>query len=480
MKPILIFLICSLSVSFGNLPPASKLPNIILIYLDDMGNGDLTVTGALEYQTPHIDRLAQEGIRFTNFHTVQAVCSASRAALLTGCYPNRIGISGAFMPWSKTGLNPSETTLAELVKQKGYKTAIVGKWHLGSHPSLLPLQQGFDSYFGLPYSNDMWPVWFDGQAAKPEQKQKFSFPPLPLIQNNETIETIKTLDDQSLLTKRYTEKAIEFIESNKKDPFFLYLPHSMPHVPIAASPAFKGKSKQGTYGDVMMEIDWSVGEIMRTLERLKLDKNTLVLFSSDNGPWLNFGDHAGSTGGLREGKGSIWEGGHRVPLIARWKDKIPGGLISNKLAATIDLFPTIAAICGLSLPNHPIDGIDIMPLLLGQDRNPRKYLYYYYDRNNLKGVRRDDWKLILPHKGRSYKGYKPGQGGFPGETNERYSAEMALYDLRRDPGEAYDVQNLYPEIVTELLQVAEMAREDLGDELTERIGKNTRPAAKVD
>ena len=475
-----IFITALLSISFY---PQSKstLPNIVLIYLDDMGYGDLGVTGALEFSTPNIDKLAADGMRFTNFHTVQAVCSASRAALLTGCYPNRIGISGALFPFSKTGLNPNEMTLAELVKQKGYHTAIFGKWHLGDDKRFLPLAQGFDQYFGIPYSNDMWPVMFDGKPATQENANKFRFPTLPLLSQNEKAEEIKTLDDQALLTKKYTNKAIEFIKAQKSNPFFLYLPHSMPHVPIAASAAFKGKSKQGTYGDVMMEIDWSVGEIVKTLDALKLSKNTIIIFSSDNGPWLNFGNHAGSTAGLREGKGSVWEGGHRVPCIIKWPGVVPEGMINNKLSATIDLFPTIASVCNVPLPDRTIDGIDLLPIIRGnRESTPRKYLYYYYNVNSLKAVRRDDWKLMLPHTGRTYVGYAPGMDGFPGKVNENDIVPLALYDLRRDPGERYNVMDHYPEIVKELQAVAEIAREDLGDNITGRVGKNVRMPGKID
>jgi arylsulfatase len=478
-KTVLIITIVS-CISFY---PKSKtnLPNIVLIYLDDMGYGDLGVTGALEFSTPNIDKLAADGMRFTNFHTVQAVCSASRAALLTGCYPNRIGISGALFPFSKTGLNPNEITIAELVKQKGYQTAIFGKWHLGDDKRFLPLAQGFDQYFGIPYSNDMWPVMFDGKPASEENANRFRFPTLPLVSQNEKAEEIKTLDDQALLTKKYTNKAIEFIKAQKANPFFLYLPHSMPHVPIAASAAFKGKSKQGTYGDVMMEIDWSVGEIIKTLDALKLSKNTIIIFSSDNGPWLNFGNHAGSTSGLREGKGSVWEGGHRVPCIIKWPGVVPAGMINNKLSATIDLFPTIASICRVPLPDHTIDGIDFLPVIKGNlELTPRKYLYYYYNVNSLKAVRRDDWKLMLPHTGRTYVGYAPGKDGFPGKVNENDTVSLALYDLRRDPGERYNVMDQYPDIVKELQEVAEIAREDLGDNITGRVGKNLRMPGKLE
>jgi arylsulfatase len=474
---LLSFSFLALSVQW--IPPAAN-PNIVLIFMDDMGYGDIAVNGALDYQTPNIDRLAAEGMRFTNFLTAQAVCSASRAGLLTGCYPNRIGISGALMPFHKTGINASETTIAELLKQKGYATAIVGKWHLGHLKPFLPLQHGFDEYFGLPYSNDMWPYFFDGKPATADQFMH-QYPPLPLIKNNDKLEEINTLDGQAQLTQRYTQQAVQFIQKNKKKPFFLYLPHSMPHVPIAASAKFKGKSQQGTYGDVVMEIDWSVGEIMRALQANGLDKNTLVIFTSDNGPWLNFGNHAGSAGGFREGKGTTFEGGHRVPCVMRWQGVIPAGLVCNKLTSTIDLFPTVASICGVPLPAQRIDGVDILPLLQGKtDVSPRKYFYYYYDRNNLKAVRRDDWKLVLPHTSRTYEKDLPGKDGFPGKAPENNPVALGLYDLRRDPGERYDISAQHPEIVAELQKLAEMAREDLGDDLTERKGKNVRAAGKVE
>ncbi|MES2796756.1 MAG: sulfatase [Bacteroidota bacterium] len=480
MKNISILSLLSLLFLFGfnSQKAKNQSPNIVLIFMDDLGYGDLGVTGALQYETPNINRLAAEGMRFTNFLTAQAVCSASRAALMTGCYPNRIGFSGALMPTAKVGINSSETTLAELLKQKGYATAIAGKWHLGHLKQFLPLQHGFDEYLGLPYSNDMWPVGFDGVPAKPGEL-KSQYPPLPLIKNNETSEIVKNLDDQSKLTQRYTEFAVNFIKKNQKKPFFLYLPHSMPHVPIAASEKFKGKSKQGLYGDMMMEVDWSVGQIMAALKTNGLDQNTLVIFTSDNGPWLNFGNHAGSSGGFREGKGTIFEGGHRVPCIFRWKGIVQQGVTSNQLTSTIDIFPTIASIINAKLPDVQIDGVNILPVL--QNKNEaslRKYFYYYYNQNSLKAVRRDDWKLLLPHPSRSYEKYLPANDGFPGKTDENNPMPKALFDLRRDPGERYDVQSIYPEIVTELEKIAELAREDLGDDLTNRQGKNRRQIGK--
>jgi len=466
-------------MTFGFAPPKPKTPNIVLIFMDDLGYGDIGANGATNYQTPNYDKMASEGITFTNFLAAQAVCSASRAALLTGCYPNRIGFSGALAPTSRIGINANETTLAEVLKEKGYKTAIYGKWHLGHQKQFLPLQHGFDEYFGLPYSNDMWPVDYDGSPAPEGHFKKKAYPTLPLIQNNEKIEDITTLEQQGMLTSRYTEKAVDFIKRNKNNPFFLYLPHSMPHVPINASPRFKGKSQQGLYGDVIMEIDWSIGEVLKALKANGLDKNTLVIVTSDNGPWLNYGNHAGSSGGYREGKGTSYEGGQRVPCVMRWKGTMPEGLVCNKLSSTIDLLPTIAKFCQAKLPSNKIDGLDISELLKGNlSAEPRKSFYYYYRKNSLEAVRKGNWKLVLAHNGRTYEGFQPGNDGYPGQVNENSPVPMALYDLRRDPGERYDVQKTYPKIVEELLLLAEVAREDLGDDITQKTGKNNREAGK--
>lgn len=457
-----------------------KAPNIILIFCDDLGYGDINTYGATQYQTPNLNLLASEGMRFTQFYAAQAVCSASRAALLTGCYPNRIGFSGALDHNSKYGLADSEKTIADIVKQKGYRTAIYGKWHLGHYKEFLPLQHGFDEYVGLPYSNDMWPVNYDGKPYKDTSTYRSKHPVLRIIRNNEPSDTIKDLTDQAKLTTLYTENAVAFIKKNRQHPFFLYLPHSMPHVPIAVSDKFKGKSKQGLFGDVIMELDWSVGEIMKTLKQYGLEKNTLVIFTSDNGPWLNFGNHAGSTGGLREGKGTSFEGGQKEPCIMRWPGVIPAGTICNELASTIDLLPTITAITGGKLPDNKIDGVNILPLLKAENgASPRKEFYYYYRRNNLEAVRHDNWKLVLPHEGRSYENQQPGKDGFPGPAPENTFFPQALYDLRRDPGERYDVQKSNPEIVQQLLELAEKARADLGDDLQKRKGANVRAAGKI-
>lgn len=467
MNPILRYsaLLASATACFPVFSaPKLKPVNIIVVFIDDMGYGDLGCYGATGYTTPNLDRMASQGIRFTNFVSAQAVCSASRAGILTGCYPNRVGISGALMPDSKIGLNPDEETIPEILKQRHYKTAAIGKWHLGHVKEFLPMQQGFDEYLGIPYSNDMWPVYYDGTPMNSiVNNRKSNYQQLPLIEGNEKIRELKTLDDQSELTTMYTERAVRFINQNKKDPFFLYLAHSMCHVPLAVSSKFKGKSQQGLFGDVIMEIDWSVGEILKALDQNGLTKNTLVVFTSDNGPWLNFGNNAGFAGGLREGKGVSFEGGQREPCIMKWPGHIPEGTICYKLASTIDLLPTFAAITNSDLPKKKIDGVNILPLMLGDvNANSRETFLYYYRKNNLEGIRKGNWKLVFAHPGRTYHGFQPGKDGFPGGANENFQFEEGLYDLRRDPGEQYDVKAFYPEVVAELKKLADAAREDLG------------------
>lgn len=471
-----------LLVSGKRSTPAPERPNIVIIFCDDLGYGDIGSFGATEYQTPSLDQLAMQGMRFTQFYVAEAVCSASRAALLTGCYPNRIGILHALMPNAKNGISQEEKTMAELLKEKNYSTAIFGKWHLGSQQKFLPLQHGFDEYTGLPYSNDMWPVGYDGLPLTDTSNwRKRDFPPLPLIEGNKTTRIIRTLDDQAELTGLYTQKAVDFINRKKDKPFFLYLAHSMPHVPLAVSPRFKGKSKMGLFGDVIMEIDWSVGEIMKALKKNGIEKNTIIIFTSDNGPWLNFGNHAGNTGGLREGKGASYEGGMKVPFIIRWPAQIKAGAICNKMASTIDLLPTFAAITDGKLPEHKIDGLNILSLFKGEEKaDPRQEFYYYYGSNQLEGVRQGNWKLVLPHKGRSYIGFAPGKDGYPGSVNENAESGLALYDLRRDPGERYDVKDTYPEIVVSLQKLADKAREDLGDAIMGVKGKNVRKPGYTD
>lgn len=451
------------------------LPNIVLIFTDDLGYGDVGVFGARGFKTPNLDHLASEGMRFTDFYASQAVCSASRASLLTGCYAERISIRGALSPRAQVGLHPEETTIAEMLKKRGYATGLFGKWHLGHHKEFLPLQHGFDEYLGLPYSNDMWPVDYDGLPV--EKGHKAQYPPLPLIQGNDCISLIKTLDDQATLTSRYTDHAVRFIEKHRKKPFFLYLAHSMPHVPLGASPEFQGSSKQGMYGDVIQEIDGSVGRIVAALEQWGLQENTLIIFTSDNGPWLNYGNHAGSTGSLREGKGTAFEGGPRVPAIMRWPGRIPGSSTCGKMASTMDLLPTLAAITGAALPDKPIDGMNILPLLQGdEDADPRKTFYFYYT-GELRGVRAGRWKRVYAHKTRSYSGVEPGRDGHPGPY-ALLEVPDALYDLREDPGETRDLSADHPEVVIQLDALAEKARNFLGDRLTQRKGSEVRPPGR--
>lgn len=445
---------------------AAERPNIVIIYADDMGWGDLGCQGAQGFATPNLDRLADQGVRLAHFYTAQAVCSASRAALLTGCYPNRLGILGALNPRAQHGIHADEQTLAELVKSAGYATAIFGKWHLGHHPPFLPTRHGFDEYFGLPYSNDMWP-------RHPTTKD---FPELPLIEGEKVV---GREPDQSQLTTWYTERAVQFIERHAAQPFFLYVPHNMPHVPLHVSDKFRGHSMRGLYGDVIEEIDWSVGQIVGALARHGLTERTLVIFSSDNGPWLSYGDHAGSTGGLREGKGTTFEGGVRVPCIMCWPGTIPGGRVVSEPAMTIDILPTVARLVGAELPSHPIDGRDIWPLVVGEPgaTSPHDALYFYWGQE-LQAVRSGRWKLHFEHEYRTLAGKPGGRGGKPAEY-QKARIGLALFDLETDPGETTDVAAHHPDVVARLQQLAEAAREDLGDTATGRQGRGVREPGRV-
>ncbi len=445
--------------------------NFVIIHLDDMGYGDLASTGATGYSTPNIDRMCSEGMRFTNFYSAQAVSSASRAGLMTGCYPNRIGFAGALGPNSKIGLSPEEETIATVLKKQGYVCGAVGKWHLGDSPVFMPLNHGFDEYYGLPYSNDMWP-------DHPTNK---SYPPLPLYEGNTVVKSGLTAEDQEQLTTNYTERAVKFIEENRNRPFFLYLAHSMPHVPLFVSDKFKGKSGQGLYGDVMMELDWSVGEVLRTLRINKLERNTFVIFTSDNGPWINYGNNAGSTGGLREGKGTSFEGGQRVPCVFWWPGRVASGVINNNLASSIDFLPTLAELGKASLPDRKIDGVSLVSMLSGDPAaKPRTEILYYYRKNSLEAVRNEKFKLVFAHPGRTYTKYLPGNDGQPGRLDENFQFPPALYDMRRDPGERYDVMELYPDETAALIEIADRARADLGDDLTGAPGSNRRSAGRIE
>jgi arylsulfatase len=469
-----ILLVSSLSIFYSCKPQEPKLPNIVLIFIDDMGYADVSCFGASDYQTPNIDRLATEGARFTNFYASQAVCSASRSSLLTGCYAERVGIQGALNSYSNIGINPDETLIPEMLKEKGYATVIFGKWHLGHHKQFLPLQHGFDEYVGLPYSNDMWPVGYDGVPLNGTGKRKSNYPPLTLFDGNEVIDTIANLNDQGQLTSIYTNKAVQFIINHKDQPFFLYMPHSMVHVPIAVSDKFKGKSKKGLFADVMLELDWSVGEITKALIENGLDENTLIIFTADNGPWLNYGNHAGSALPLREGKGCMWEGGPRVSTMMRWPEVIPAGLVSDKIASTIDVLPTLSEITGAPLPAKKIDGVSILTLMKGKsEANPRNQFYYYYG-GELIAVRKGNWKLVFPHHYRSYKGVEPGHDGFPGPYAKGIVKEMELYNLKDDISETTNLAGQYPDIVKELSIIGDSARAELGDRIQNIKGRNVR------
>ncbi len=457
-------------------------PNIVIIFCDDLGYGDIGVNGAKGYATPNIDRLAAQGVRFTRFYSAQPVCSASRVALMTGCYPSRVGIQGALGPLAKIGIHEDETTLAEVVKQQGYATAVFGKWHLGRDKKFLPLQHGFDEYFGLPYSNDMWPRHPAEQAAKATGKPRpAGYPELPLIEGNDVKIEKVTSKEQEQLTTWYTEHAVSFIERNKARPFFLYVPHSMPHVPLHVSEKFKGKSEHGLYGDVIQEIDWSVGQITDAISKAGLDERTLVIFTSDNGPWLSYGNHAGSAGPLREGKGTCWDGGVREPFVARWTGRIPAGSVCNEPAMTIDVLPTIARLTGAALPKTKIDGLDIWPLLAGEAgaKNPHEAYYFYFADNQLQAVSSGRWKLQVPHTYRTMEGQAPGRDGKPGSYQNRKLTEPELYDLEADIGESKNVAAENPDVVARLLTLAEQSREELGDSLTQRKGKGSREPGKI-
>jgi arylsulfatase A-like enzyme len=469
---------------------AEPPPNIVLIVADDMGYADPTCFG-LEgelrtYQTTHLDKLASEGTRFTNFYVSQAVCTASRASFLTGCYANRVGLQGALNHTSKNGLNPSETTLAELCKARGYATACYGKWHLGMG-SLGAVHHGFDEFFGLPYSNDNGPF-------HPTIK---NMPPLPLIEGEKVIATDP---DQSQFTRQFTDRAIGFIKKNKEKPFFLYLPHVMPHVPIFASDKFNEKSGGGLYTDVLVELDAGIGEVLATLKEQGLEENTLVIFFSDNGPFLSYGSHAGSARPLREGKLTAFEGGVRVPCIMRWPGKIRAKRVCDEMLSSMDLLPTIATLLDQPLPQAKIDGKNILPVLTSEPgaKSPREALFIYSG-TELHAVISGQWKLHFPHPYLTVAA-EPGRDGKPSNwanlkpdsisksgvegiaSRHGYRVEqlpLSLYNLSDDPGEQRNVAEQHPDIVSRLSALAETMRADLGDSLLGRTGPGVRPAGKV-
>ncbi len=443
-------------------------PNVVLIYCDDLGYGDLGCYGSKLCRTPNIDKMAAEGVRFTDFYVSSPVCSASRSALLTGAYHERLGIRGALAPKDRKGLNHSETTLAELLKGQGYATGMAGKWHLGCRPSQMPIHHGFDEFLGLPYSNDMWP-------HHPENPR--GFPPLPLIEGDRPLIADVTPDDQRDFTTRFADRAVAFIRRNKDRPFFFYLAPDMPHVPLFVRKEHEGRTGRGLYADVISEIDDAVGRVLAILKELGLDEKTLVIFSSDNGPWLSYGDHAGSAGPLREGKMTCFEGGIREPMIARWPGQIPPGSTRHEPTSTIDILPTIAALTHAPLPSLPIDGKDITPLLRGDPdaRAPHNALFFYYADGQLQALRSGRWKLLFPHTARIMAGQPHGHGGTPGKPKP-IPVGLELYDLETDLGETHNLATARPEVVRELEAKADAMRAQLGDSLQHKASHAVRPA----
>jgi len=429
-------------------------PNFVLIFCDDLGYGDVGCFGSAKNRTPNIDRLAAEGMRLTSFYSTSGVCTPSRASLMTGCYPRRVNMhqdpqgDWVLFPVSAKGLHPGERTIAEVLKTRGYRTACIGKWHLGDQLPFLPTRQGFDEYFGIPYSNDM------GAGQRP------SNPPLPLLRDEEVIEAPV---DQDTLTRRYTEEAVRFIRHNRERPFFLYLAHTMPHAPIHVHPDFRGRSLNGLYGDAVEELDWSTGEILKALGEERLEENTLLLFTSDNGA-----TRRGDNGPLSGYKGSTMEGGMRVPCLARWIGKIPAGKRTDAVTSTMDFLPTLAALAGADIPKKPpLDGHDIRDLLLSREGAESPYeAFFYYFMGQLQAVRSGPWKLHLPLKEKHH--------GWHGEP---FASPAALYDLSRDIGERTNLIDRYPKIAARLADYAERAREDIGD--LRRQGRGQRPAGWV-
>lgn len=466
---------------------AADRPNVILIVADDLGYGDVGCYGATDIATPHLDRLAKRGTRFTQFNVAQPVCTASRAALMTGCYPNRLGMSGALNHTSRTGIHLDEKLLPELFHEQGYATAIYGKWHLGHQPPFLPTRRGFDAFEGLPYSNDNGPL-------HPVIR---GIPALPFYRDEQVIETDP---DQAQFTRRFTEAAIEFIGAHRQQPFFVYLPHVMPHVPIFASAAYRGTSKRGLYGDVVQELDANVGQLVQKLDEWKLSENSLLLFLSDNGPFLSYGAHAGQSGPFREGKLTTFEGGVRVPCLAVWDRKIPAGAVCDELVTGLDVLPTLTAVCGLKSPIKPIDGVDLSRVLWNPQTARGRDEFAYYCGTELHAVRRGRWKLHFPHdyltvdgtpgidgKPANYANMKPRaieESGIRGIASRHgYRVEslpLSLFDLQADPGEQVNVATAHPAIVQELTQRGEILRADLGDSLQKRVGTGIRPVGQIE
>jgi arylsulfatase A-like enzyme len=432
---------------------ADDRPNFIIIYADDLGWGDLACYGHPTIRTPHLDRMASEGVRFTQFYSADSVCTPSRAALMTGRLPVRSGMYSdqrrVLFPNSAAGLPADEVTLAEVLHDAGYATGCFGKWHLGHRPEFLPTSHGFDTYFGIPYSNDMdraAGVGPEGRAAFLDPRSEYWN--VPLMRDTEVIERPA---DQSTITRRYTEEAVAFIREHQSEPFFVYLPHNLPHVPLFRSPEFEGVSRRGLYGDVVEEIDWSVGQVLDAIRELGLDERTYVFFSSDNGPWLIYGDHGGSAGLLQNGKGCTWEGGMRVPGIAWCPGRIPSGRVSREMAMTMDLFPTCIRLAGAELPaDRILDGTDLSPLLLADEALPTRAMFYYRG-SELMAVRWGVWKAHFF----TQEAYGPG-------SEERIAHDPPLlFHLEVDPSERHNRAAEHPEVLAEIAQLVAVHQSEL-------------------
>jgi arylsulfatase A-like enzyme len=459
-------LACLAALFLGTPAFAADRPNVVLIFCDDMGYADPSCFGG-KTPTPNLERLAKEGVRFTDFYVSTAVCSASRSALLTGCFHRRVGIEGALGPNAKIGISDKELLIPQMLKQQGYATGMIGKWHLGSLPQFMPLRHGFDSFYGLPYSHDMWPK----HPANPK-----AYPDLPLYDGDKVV---KLNPEPGELTIAYTQHAVHFIEKAEKDkPFFLYLAHNLPHVPLGVSEKFAGKSGRGLYGDVMLEIDDSVGQVLDVIKRTGRDENTLVIFTSDNGPWLLYGDHAGSALPLREGKATSFDGGVRTPCLMRWPGKIPAGTVSHEMIWSMDVLPTLAKLSGAELSkDRVIDGKDIWPLMSNQPgaKSPHEFYPVYWG-GSLQAIRSGKWKL---HLGHDYSHPDPvGGGGKPGQY-KTLKIGVELFDLEADISESKDVAAANPEVVKKLQAYADQVREDLGDAKLKIKGKGVREPGRA-
>ncbi len=439
MKISLFAVLVALSV-FPISASAATPPNVVIIFIDDLGYGDIGPYGATKQKTPNLDKMGQEGMKLTSFYAAP-VCSVSRAQLMTGCYGVRVSVPGVFGPGNKNGLNPTETTIAEHLKTLGYATQCVGKWHLGDQPDFLPTKQGFDHYLGIPYSNDM-------QRTSKETNAKV----VPLLRDEKVAELL-TDGDQSRIVERYTEEAVGFIRTNKDKPFFLYFPHTAVHTPIWPGEKFRGKSQNGRFGDWVEEVDWSVGRVLDTLRDLKIDNTTLVLFTSDNGPWLIKGADGGSALPLRGGKGSTWEGGVRVPTIAWWPGKIAPGSVCDTVAGTIDVLPTCVSLAGGKVTVEPvIDGRDISPLLYGKTNAAQREAHYYFAGYNLQAVRQGPWKLAIAAQ--------PESMGKSAADDTKINPR--LYNLDTEINEQTNLADKHPDIVSKLTALAEKMNDELG------------------